>query len=41
MHRPDAVMKLTLHWLDFETKMSLLSQALEIANARGVGAIQA
>jgi pyruvate,water dikinase len=38
---PDAVMKVTLHLLDVENKMSLLSEALKIANARGVGTIQA
>jgi pyruvate,water dikinase len=34
---PDAVMKVTLQLLDIETKMSLLSEALQIAEARGIG----
>jgi hypothetical protein len=34
-------MKVTLNLLDVENKMSLLSQALQIANARGVGTVQA
>jgi hypothetical protein len=38
---PDAVMKVTLHLLAVETKMSLLSEALKIANARVVGDVQA
>jgi hypothetical protein len=31
---PDAVMKVTLNLLAVETKISLLSEALEFANAR-------
>ena len=38
---PDAVMKVTLNLLNVENKMSLLSEALQIANARAAGAIQA
>jgi pyruvate,water dikinase len=38
---PDAVMKVTLNLLNVENKMSLLSEALQIANARGAGTIQA
>jgi hypothetical protein len=30
-------MKVTLQLLDIETKMSLLSEALQIAEARGIG----
>jgi pyruvate,water dikinase len=38
---PDAVMKVTLNLLDVESKMRLLSEALEIANSRGAATIQA
>jgi pyruvate,water dikinase len=37
---PDAVMKVTLNLLDVEKKMGLLTEAMQITDVRGVGALR-